>query len=301
MGNELTDRRPARLGVMYDRDWAPEGLPGFARAADRLGLDELWVVEDLGWTGGVSAAAVALASTAPESRLRVGIGITPAPLRSPALLAMELATLARVYPGRLVAGIGHGVQEWMESVGVRARSPLSLLEETITSVRGLLGGERVETAGREVRIDGLRLTHPVPDAPPELLAGVVSPKSLALSGRVADGTIVVEGNGPDDLGRIWKLIGRQPGEGHSLTVFTFFAVDADPAHARAVAAPVLDAHADAMGVPRDGVAAVLGTPAEAATQIRALWAAGATSVVLRPVAPAAEAEGQLAAVVRELG
>lgn len=85
-----------RIGVMYDRDWAPEGLPGFARQAEALGVDDLWVVEDLGWNGGVSAAAVALGAT---ERLRVGIGITPAPLRSPALLAMELATLARVFPG----------------------------------------------------------------------------------------------------------------------------------------------------------------------------------------------------------
>ena len=92
-----------RIGVMYDRDWAPEDLPGFARRAEALGVDDLWVVEDLGWGGGVSAAAVALGAT---ERLRVGIGIAPAPLRSPALLAMELAPLARVFPGRMVAGIG---------------------------------------------------------------------------------------------------------------------------------------------------------------------------------------------------
>ena len=133
-----------RIGVMYDRDWAPEGLPEFARRAEALGVDDLWVVEDLGWNGGVSAAAVALGAT---ERLRVGIGITPAPLRSPALLAMELATLARVFPGRLVAGIGHGVREWMAQVGVAPRSPLALLEETITSVRALLRGERVEPGG----------------------------------------------------------------------------------------------------------------------------------------------------------
>ncbi len=82
-----------RISVMYDRDCAPEGLPAFARQAEALGVDDLRVVEDLGWNGGVSAAAVALGAT---ERLRVGIGTTPAPLRSPTLPAMELATLARV-------------------------------------------------------------------------------------------------------------------------------------------------------------------------------------------------------------
>ena len=160
-----------RIGVMYDRDWAPEELPGFARRAEALGVDDLWVVEDLGWNGGVSAAAVALGAT---ERIRVGIGIAPAPLRSPALLAMELATLARVFPGRLVAGIGHGVREWMVQVGVAPRSPLALLEETVTSVRALLRGQRVELAGREVRLEDVGLVHPPAEVPP-VVAGVVRP------------------------------------------------------------------------------------------------------------------------------
>jgi alkanesulfonate monooxygenase SsuD/methylene tetrahydromethanopterin reductase-like flavin-dependent oxidoreductase (luciferase family) len=141
-------------------------------------VDDLWVVEDLGWNGGISAASLALGAT---QRLRVGIGIMPAPLRSPALLAMELATLARVFLGRLVAGIGHGVPEWMASVGVAARSPLALLEETISSVRALLRGERVELEGREVRLADIQLVHP-PVEPPPVVAGVVRPRSLELSG-----------------------------------------------------------------------------------------------------------------------
>lgn len=122
-------------------------------------MDDVWVVEDLGWTGAVSSAATALAVT---ERLRVGIGITPAPLRNPALLAMELGNLARLHPGRLAAGIGHGVQDWMRQVGALAPSPLALLEETITAVRGLLRGETVTLQGRAVRLDGVSLVHPPP-------------------------------------------------------------------------------------------------------------------------------------------
>src|SRR6516164_4229123 len=107
-----------RIGVMFDRSWDPAGLPAFAREVEALRVDDLWVVEDLGWNGGISAAAVALGAT---ERLREGLGIAPAPLRSPALLAMEIATLARVFPGRMVAGVGHGVREWMRQVGVAPR------------------------------------------------------------------------------------------------------------------------------------------------------------------------------------
>lgn len=236
-----------RIGVMYDRDWAPEGLPAFAREVEALGVDDLWVVEDLGWNGGISAAAVALGAT---QRIRVGIGIAPAPLRSPALLAMELATLARVFPGRLVAGIGHGVPEWMASVGVAARSPLALLEETVTSVRALLRGEKVDVDGREVHLEDVRLVHPATEPPP-VVAGVVRPRSLELSGRVADGTLLAEGNGPDDLERALTLIRKAgPVPDHTLTVYAYSCVSDDAAQVATTLAPWPRTRAPGSAAPR---------------------------------------------------
>jgi alkanesulfonate monooxygenase SsuD/methylene tetrahydromethanopterin reductase-like flavin-dependent oxidoreductase (luciferase family) len=267
-----------RIGVMYDRDWAPEELPGFARRAEALGVDDLWVVEDLGWGGGVSAAAVALGAT---ERVRVGIGITPAPLRSPALLAMELATLSRVFPGRLVAGIGHGVPEWMARAGVAPRSPLALLEETVTSVRTLLRGGRVELAGREVHLDGVELVHPPVEVPP-VVTGVVRPRSLELSGRVADGTVITEGHGPGDLANARALtVKGGAGPDHSLTVLAFACVDDDPEEVRRALDPHVEGHAAWLGRPREEVFTVSGTAAQAAGRVRELAEAGADTVVLR--------------------
>ncbi|MGW0943549.1 LLM class flavin-dependent oxidoreductase [Streptomyces sp. NPDC002623] len=292
----MTDATNARIGVMYDRDWAPEDLPGFARQAEALGVDDLWVVEDLGWNGGVSAAAVALGAT---ERLRVGIGIAPAPLRSPALLAMELATLARVFPGRLVAGIGHGVREWMESVGVAPRSPLSLLEETITSVRALLRGERVELDGREVRLDGVQLVHPPVQVPP-VVAGVVRPRSLELSGRVADGTLIAEGHGPQDLVNTRALTAKGgAGSDHTLTVLAFACVGDDPADVARTLHPHTEGHGAWLGRPQEDVFTVSGTAAEAVARIGELAAAGADTVVLRIVGE--EPLRQLAGVLDALG
>ncbi|WP_345563357.1 LLM class flavin-dependent oxidoreductase [Streptomyces plumbiresistens] len=285
-----------RIGVMYDRDWAPEGLPGFARQAEALGVDDLWVVEDLGWNGGVSAAAVALGAT---ERLRVGIGITPAPLRSPALLAMELATLARVFPGRLVAGIGHGVREWMVSVGVAPSSPLALLEETITSVRALLRGERVELAGREVRLDGIQLVHPPAEVPP-VVAGVVRSRSLELSGRVADGTLIAEGHGPRDLENTRALTAKGGATAdHTLTVLSFCCVGEDPDQVARTLHPVTEGHGTWLGRPQEEVFTVSGRPAQAAAHVRELAAAGADTVVLRVIGP--EPLDQLKAVLGALG
>ncbi|TDD20720.1 LLM class flavin-dependent oxidoreductase [Nonomuraea diastatica] len=263
-----------RLGVVFDRDLPPEQLIPFAGELDGTAVDDLWVVEDLGWTGGVSAAATALAVT---SRLRVGIGITPAPLRNPMVLAMELANLARMHPGRLAAGIGHGVTGWMRQVGAAVPSPLSLLEETITSVRALLRGETVTLHGRSVRLDGVSLVHP-PAEPPPVLAGVKGPRSLALSGRVAQGTIVPEGIGPAQLPGVRSQIGGGPD--HELVVFTYLHTGAGIAEA---VEETVAGQAEFLGVSPADVVMATGTPEEAAAQVKSLWAAGADTVAVRPL------------------
>ncbi|WP_461035212.1 LLM class flavin-dependent oxidoreductase [Streptomyces mayteni] len=266
---------------MYDRSLPPEGLAEFARAAERLGVDDLWVVEDLGFAGGVSAATLALAAT---ERLRIGIGIVPAPFRNPALLAMELATVARLFPGRLVAGIGHGSPDWMARVGAASPTKLALLEETLVGVRSLLSGATTDVAGRTVQIDGVTLVHP-PAEPPPLVTGVVRPRSLELSGRVADGTIIAEGQGPARVTAALAHIDRgraaaeSPRQDHELIVFTHLYLGDDPA----ATAPVIAEYTEWLGIPAPDIFLAAGSPDTAATRITSLWEAGAHTVILRPI------------------
>jgi 5,10-methylenetetrahydromethanopterin reductase len=290
------------IGVMYDRALPPQGLTEFARAAEAAGADELWVVEDLGYAGGISAATAALAAT---SRIMVGIGVAPAPFRNPALLAMELASVAQMFPRRLIAGLGHGVTEWMAQVGASPSSPLALLEETVTAVRALLHGEAVTLHGREVHLDGIRLTHP-PDIAPDVVTGVVRPRSLALSGRVADGTVLAEGNGPEDVKSALDHIatGRKaavdPDRPHRLTVFTHLLADGHGA-GRPALEDALAGQAAWLGRPPErlfSASGPRGTAAQAAARVHDLWTADADSVVLRPVGP--DPIGQMAATLREL-
>jgi alkanesulfonate monooxygenase SsuD/methylene tetrahydromethanopterin reductase-like flavin-dependent oxidoreductase (luciferase family) len=178
------------IAVMLPRDLPPDRVLEFARRADTLGFDALWVVEDLGFRGGIAQAAAALAAT---DRIRVGIGILPAAVRNPAFAAMEVATLAQLFPGRLDVGIGHGMPGWLRSVGAWPRYPLRLLSEHLRTVSGLLRGETVHLPQALVPIGGFRLDPAVvPDVVPPLLAGVRGPRSLALAGQLADGTVLAE-------------------------------------------------------------------------------------------------------------
>ncbi|MEO6500885.1 MAG: LLM class flavin-dependent oxidoreductase [Jatrophihabitantaceae bacterium] len=183
------------LGVIFPPDLAPEQLRPVVMAAEESGLDELWLWEDCFAESGIATAAAVLAWT---ERLRVGIGLLPVPLRNVALTAMELATLARLFPGRLVPGVGHGVLDWMGQVGARASSPMTLLSEYATALRELLHGQTVSTSGRYVTLDAVSLAWPPRTVPP-LLVGAVGPRTLTLAGAVGDGVILTGETTVDQL------------------------------------------------------------------------------------------------------
>lgn len=230
------------IGVMYRCDTPPEQLPAYARLVERLGYDELWVVEDCFFGGAVSTAAVAAAAT---ETLKIGIGILPAAFRNPALAAMELANLARLFPGRILPGFGHGMPDWVRQVGADHPSPLAVLGETVSAVRALLAGETVTVAGRHAQLAEVALEFP-PVEPPPIATGVRNARSLRLSGRVADGTILAECASPDYVRWARRLIDegrREAGrtDDHRLTVYAHLDFDDARASARReIAARLVD-------------------------------------------------------------
>jgi alkanesulfonate monooxygenase SsuD/methylene tetrahydromethanopterin reductase-like flavin-dependent oxidoreductase (luciferase family) len=322
-----------RVGAMFRPSSPPEELRRYAREVEAFGYDELWIVEDCFFNGGVSAAAVALAET---DHLTVGLGILPAVLRNPALTAMELATLARLFPGRVHGGIGHGVPDWMRQVGAYPSSPLTALEEVTAAVRALLAGETVTVAGGHVHLDAVRLDHP-PAVVPPVSTGVRSVKSLRLSGRVADGTILTELSTTGYLRWAREQIDAGRAEAgrtdpHRLTVYALLSHGDDAARARAAVRPeiarflragglatqlgaagladevdaLVEATADAgelaAALPETWIdqLAVAGDTAQCVRSVELLREAGADAVVLVPSVDPVVALDQLATASRAI-
>lgn len=208
---------------MLKREVNPRDLVAHAQQ-HQTAFDELWIVEDLPYAGGIAQAATVLAST---EDVVVGHGIAPAPFRNPAALAMEWAALAEMFEGRFAAGLGHGVQSWMGDIGARVASPLTLLRETHDSVSSLLAGERVDVTGRYVTLAGQQLEFP-PARNVPISLGVVGPRSLELSGEIASGTILPEGHGPVEIAQARSHLAQGAERGarslsdHRLTVFASF-------------------------------------------------------------------------------
>jgi alkanesulfonate monooxygenase SsuD/methylene tetrahydromethanopterin reductase-like flavin-dependent oxidoreductase (luciferase family) len=301
----------AEIGMGFHRSFPPPLATEIARRLDAGGVDQFWIIEDCFFTGGVSLAAAALAVT---ERLRVGVGILPAVARNPAVTAMEIATLCGLAPGRVVPGIGHGVQAWMAQMGARTPSPLTTLEEVLVAVRRLLAGDRVTTDGSYVHLDDVQLEQP-PANPPPVLAGVQGPRSMALAGRAADGVLLAEPASPTYVRWAFDQAGRP--DGFHLGAFTMFLVAADRPTAYRRAAPWLAEMLEgpnprvdrlpfeaelrdryrAQGV--DGLVSLpvdwwaeigaIGTLDDARTHVEALEAAGAGSISLFPPAEVAAA------------
>jgi alkanesulfonate monooxygenase SsuD/methylene tetrahydromethanopterin reductase-like flavin-dependent oxidoreductase (luciferase family) len=264
------------LGAVFRPQLPPERLRSVVRLADDVGLEELWLWEDCFREGGISAAAAALAWS---DRVRVGVGLLPVPLRNVAITAMEAATLHRLFPGRAILGVGHGVQDWMGQVGARAESPVTLLREHLDALRALLRGERLTIDGRYVKLDDVALDWP-PDGPVEVLAGATGPRSLRLAGEAADGTILTAGTAPDGVRRARQLIdeGRESAgrtDPHKVVVYLLAATGPDAA-AR-LRAELTDEGLET--VPDLGVAGDAGAVAKA---VQRLADAGADTVILQP-------------------
>lgn len=179
--------KPA-IGVMFRREQPAASRPAFAKRVEAMGLDELWVVEDCFYHGGIAQAAIALAST---ERIKVGLGIAPAVARNSAFTAMEFATLANAYPGRFVGGIGHGVDVWMEQIGAKPKSWIASMREIVTDVQALLAGGTVTTGGNYSALDQVVLEF-LPEQRPPVLLGVRGSKSIQLAGEIADGVLLAE-------------------------------------------------------------------------------------------------------------
>ncbi|MCA2216847.1 LLM class flavin-dependent oxidoreductase [Jidongwangia harbinensis] len=263
------------LGAIALPQNPPETLPALARAADEAGLEEFWIWEDCFLHSGVAAAAAALAGT---GRVRVGIGILPVPFRNVALTAMEIATLRRLFGDRAMVGVGHGVQDWMAQVGARPASPMTLLREYVTALRALLRGETVTVTGRYVNLDGVRLDWP-PDPPPELLIGATGPKTLRLSGELADGTILTAGTPPDG---VRAARGHIAADDHRVVVFLQTATGPGAA-ARLT---------DEVGLAGDAATIAAG--------VRRWAEAGADAVILQPTEDEPDPAGFLRFVAQEV-
>ncbi len=159
--------------------------------ADRDGLD-LFSLSDHPYIGTRVDAYAALGFVLGRTRRLTGFAnVTNLPTRPAPVLARTVTSLSALSGGRVVLGLGAGgLWDRIADMGVAplaAGEAVEAFEEAVTLVRRLSGGgSPITFEGAHYRV---RNIEPAPVAAVPVWTGSVGPKSLAATGRVADGWI----------------------------------------------------------------------------------------------------------------
>lgn len=158
----------------------------FARRLEAAGFECVWAGE----TAANESMVVLSVLAAATRELRVGPAVLPVFTRTPGLLAMSAATLARAFPGRVSIGIGASsafvVERWN---GIPFRKPFARVRDTLRFLQAALRGERITHEYDSFSIRGFQLPE-LPEEPPPLLVGATGPRMLDFALKEADGVIL---------------------------------------------------------------------------------------------------------------
>jgi alkanesulfonate monooxygenase SsuD/methylene tetrahydromethanopterin reductase-like flavin-dependent oxidoreductase (luciferase family) len=191
--------------------------------ADRDGLD-VFSLSDHPYLGGRLDAYASVGFVLGRTRRIAGFAnVTNLPTRPAPMLARMVTSLSALSGGRVVLGMGAGgLWDRIADLGVPRLSPgdaVEAFEEAIVLVKSLSGGgPPVTYQGRFYQVDRI---EPAPVPAPPVWTGSVGPKSLAVTGRVADGWI--PGHAADWLSERYRVsrpvideaaaaVGRDPRE-----------------------------------------------------------------------------------------
>lgn len=172
-------------GILADA----EGVAEVARTAEALGFDSVWVGEHPvlidpheppsplpSRSELLDPVPVLAYAAAVTSRIKLGTGIVILPLRSPVILAKELATIDVLSQGRLEVGIGVGyVPGEYEAIGVPFHTRGRRADEWIDVLRTLWRDDQPEFRGEFASFGGIQC-RPQPHragGPPIFASGFV--------------------------------------------------------------------------------------------------------------------------------
>jgi F420-dependent oxidoreductase-like protein len=166
-----------------------ESMLEFAVEAEKLGVDQAWSAEAWGMDAIVPLSYLA----ARTEKLKLGTGIMQVCARTPASIAMTALAMDTVSNGRFMLGLGNSGPQVVEGLhGQSFDRPATRMRETVEIVRLALRGEKMAYEGEVFSLPrkgglgkALRIAQPPAEVP--IYLATLAPKSLELTGAIADG------------------------------------------------------------------------------------------------------------------
>ena len=171
--------------LAFWRNYDRETYVKAAVLADRLGYDSFWLPEVWGYEVFSLLTEIALKT----KRIKIGTGIVNVFSRSPALIAMQAATIDEISGGRFILGIGTSGKNVVEGLhGRDFEKPLTQTRDVIRVVRAMLEGRPLSEADTKLReyrpftLDFEPTRRRIP-----IYVAAIKQKSITSVGEMADG------------------------------------------------------------------------------------------------------------------
>ncbi len=280
------------------------GFFGFVDACEAQGWDSLWLSDRLVGDRLSLEPVTALAAVAARTTvLKFGTSVLALPLRNPAVLAKELATVDYLSGGRLLPAVGLGGDDEREyeATGTRKVERAGRTDEAIGLLRRLWTEDHVTHHGKYFHLTDVTVTpKPVFSPHPPLWIGGRTPAAWDRVARVGDGWLVSQATPGDVAAGITGIraamvkYGRVIEDDHyGVMLGVYLAATSEAARERALL-PGFRQRPDA---PLDAYTA-LGDADTVLGVIQAYLATGASKFVLRFLCPEREAGEQMALLAR---
>lgn len=122
-------------------------------------------------------------------RISLGPGVVNPVETHPVRIATQTATLAESTPGRVICGVGAGDRSTLSKLDLSRDRPVARVADAVETVRGLTGGEPLET-GRVHDVGGVALSYTPVNGPIPVYVGAQGPTMLRMAAELADGVLV---------------------------------------------------------------------------------------------------------------
>lgn len=281
----------------------PASAQATVAQAEDLGFDSLWVGDHVAFPVPILDSLMQLAlASAFARKITLGTCVYLLPLRHPALVAKQVATLDRMLAGRLVFGVGIGGEFPNEyaACGVPLQERGARLSEGIEVLKALWTADSITRSGRFFPLRDVRMLPPPKSAGgPPVWCGGRSDAALARAARLADGYVSYAIDAAMYARAMTAIHDTADRAGRSLDRFTaahmlFIRIDDrfEDAH-RHASEHLSRRYAMDFSKPAKRYGA-LGAPADVAAAIERYRASGAHYFVLDLVGPPQDRDQQLA-------
>jgi probable F420-dependent oxidoreductase len=268
------------LGIAAFPFDAPRDLFAFAERCERWGVDSLWQTDRLhGEEGQLEALATMATLAGATERIKFGMNAVVASLRDPLVLAKQCATIDFLSRGRLLPVFGVGVEAdpvW-KATGRDPAGRGRRADELLEIAQRLWRGEEVHFEGRFHRYAGARIAPLPVQQPLPCWIGGSSPAAIRRTARLGTGWLAGL-SAPSEVARVIAAIrdelartGRAIDDDHYGATLPCRIGEPDASLAQRFA--------------RAGAGAPpVGAPASIVARAREYLAAGASKLVLIPLA-----------------